>query len=288
MTDHETFLLLAARQVDEILSPDEAATLDAHLRVCPSCRSVAAGMRRDDIRLRAELAPAGVSPRVRRRVLDEAAGRRHIDPRLALGLAAALVLGAIGAPLLAGSRFASAPSSSVAPSAPSLAPSLAPTDPVAPSPSTASPSAVEAPPSPSPPGSSAFVAGAYTYGTSPPRSGTLAAHFEGGAAVGEWSRTYPNTGDGESFGGPVTCLVVTGSDAWLAGPATTATDGSTNLAALIYVHDGGLDGSGDRAMTWITQPGQTLATVTTWCKDRFTPAPAMELTSGDVVVQEAP
>lgn len=275
MTEHETFLLLAAQQVGGPLPPDEAARLEAHLASCPSCRSIAAGMRWDDIRLRAELGPATVSPRVRRRVLDEAAGRRYLDPRLILGLAAVLALGAIGVPLLAGSRLSSAPSPSVEPPAAvaptsSLAPSLSP-----PSPGIASPVA------------GPFVAGAYEYGTSPPRSGTVAAHFEGGA-VGEWSRTFPNTDAGESYGGPVTCLVISGSDAWLAGPATTAPDGSTDLAALIYVHDGGPDGSGDMAMTWMTQPGQTLATVTTWCQDQFTPASPFDLTSGDVVVQGAP
>lgn len=275
MTDHETFVLLAAHQVSGPLSADDAAALETHLAGCPSCRSITAGMRRDDIRLRAELGPAKVSPRVRRRVLDEAAGRRHVDPRLILGLAAALVVSAIGVPLLAGSRLASAPSPSAEPPA-----SLVQTSSLAPSPFASSPSVAS-------PVAGAFVAGAYTYGVSPPRSGTVAAHFEG-EAVGEWSRTFPNTDSGESYGGPVTCLVISGSDAWLAGPATTATDGSTDLAALIYVHDGGLEGSGDRAMTWMTQPGQTLATVTTWCKDRFTPASPFDLTSGDVVVQGVP
>lgn len=115
----------------------------------------------------------------------------------------------------------------------------------------------------------------------------MAAHFEG-EPIGEWSRTFPDSEEGESYGGPVTCLVISGSDAWLAGPATTATDGRTDLAALIYVHDGGPDGNGDLALTWMTNPGQTLATVTAWCQDRFTPAPPFPLTDGDVVVREAP
>ena len=84
MTDHETFLLLAAKQIGEPLSSEEQADLDAHLASCATCRSIAAGMRRDDIRMRAELGAAKVSPRVRRRVLDEAAGRWRIDPRLIL------------------------------------------------------------------------------------------------------------------------------------------------------------------------------------------------------------
>ena len=72
MTDHETFVLLAAKQLSEPLSPREEAELAAHLKDCPSCRSIATGMRRDNIRLQAELGAAPVSPRVRARVLDEA------------------------------------------------------------------------------------------------------------------------------------------------------------------------------------------------------------------------
>lgn len=283
MTDHETYVLLAAKQISEPLSADEAAVLEAHLAVCPTCRSTAAGMRRDDIRLRAEVGTAKVSPRVRRRVLDEAAGRRRIAPGIIIGLAAALVLGAVGVPLIAGGRLALVPSPSV--TTPST--SVAPTPSLSPSRSVVSPSAMAPAPSHSPTGSGAFVAGAYTYGLTHPRRDTVAAHFEG-EAVGEWSRTIPATSEGESYGGPVTCLVISGSDAWLAGPATLATDGSTDRAALVYVHDGGLDGSGDQAMLWLTNPGQTLATVTTWCEDRFIPAPPFGLDTGDVVVRDAP
>ena len=113
MTDHETFVLLAAKRISEALSAEEEAALEAHLAVCPTCRSIAAGMRRDDMRLRAELGVAKVSPRVRRRVLDEAAGRRRIDPRIILGLAAALALGVIAVPLIVGARFEGVPSPSV-------------------------------------------------------------------------------------------------------------------------------------------------------------------------------
>ncbi|HEX2469303.1 MAG TPA: zf-HC2 domain-containing protein, partial [Candidatus Limnocylindrales bacterium] len=74
MTDHETFLLLAAKQISERLSSSEEASLTAHLEGCPSCRAMVVAMRRDDILLRGELGAASVSPTVRRRVLDEAAG----------------------------------------------------------------------------------------------------------------------------------------------------------------------------------------------------------------------
>ena len=285
MTDHETFLLLAAKQIGEPLSAEEAGALEAHLGSCPSCRAIAASMRRDDIRLRAELHATKVSPRVRRRVLEEAAGRRRIDPRLILGLAAALALAAIGVPLLAGSRVALVPSPSVAP--PSAANASTPPPTVTPSSSPATPSGLAPSPSPSSSGSGPFVVGNYVYGTNPPRRDTLAAHFEGGA-VGEWSRREPATGEGNFFGGPVTCLVISGSDAWLAGPATTATDGRTDLAAFIHVHDGGSEGEGDTAFMWRTTAGQSLVTMTEWCEQRFIPAAGLPLTTGDIVVQDEP
>ena len=277
MTDHETFVLLAAKRISEALSAEEEAALEAHLAVCPTCRSIAAGMRRDDIRLRAELGAARVSPHVRRRVLDEAAGRRRIDPRLVLGLAAALALGVIAVPLITGGALQS-PSSSVTLPSPAFAPTPSPS----PTPST-SPT-----PSPSPSGSGPFVSGNYIYGTTPPRRDTLAARFEDRRLVGEWSRRTPATGDSSIFyGGPVTCLVISGSDAWLAGPATTATDGSDH-AAFIHVTDGGPDGEGDTAFLWLTTEGQTIVTMTEWCEKRFIPADGYPLTSGDIVVQESP
>jgi hypothetical protein len=270
MTDHETFVLLAAKQIGEPLSAEEAAALEAHLATCPSCRSIAASMRRDDFRLRAELGATKVSPRVRRRVLEEASGRRRVDPRLLLGLAAALTLIVIGVPLLVGSSVPTVPS-------PSVSPSFSP----------ASPSAVAPTPSPSASGSGRFVVGNYVYGTNPPRRDTLAAHFEG-TVVGEWSRRSPATGDGTFLGGPVTCLVISGSDAWLAGPATTATDGRKDLAVFIHVHDGGSEGKGDTAFMWQTTAGQSLVTMTEWCEKRFIPADGLPLTTGDIVVQDAP
>ena len=285
MADHEMFVLLAAKRVGEPLTAEEEAALEAHLAGCPTCRSIAAGMRRDDIRLRAVLGPVTVSPRVRRRVLEEAAGRRRLDPRIVLGLAAALALGAIGVPLLMGGSLRSAPSPSVAPSS-----TLAPATPSrSPDVALASPSAVTPSPSPSPSPSPAgpLVVGSYIYGTTPPRRDTIAAHFEGGP-VGEWSRRIPAVGEGTFFAGPVTCLVISGSDAWLAGPATTATDGSTNGAVMIHVHDGGPDGREDAVLMWQTTPGQTITTMTEWCENRFIPADPYPLTSGDVVVQDGP
>ena len=130
------------------------------------------------------------------------------------------------------------------------------------------------------------MVGNYVYGTTPPRRDTLAAHFEEGRTVGEWSRRSPATGDNSDFfAGPVTCLVISGSDAWLAGPATTATDGET-VAAFIHVTDGGPDGEGDTAFLWQAKGGQTLVTMTEWCETRFIPADGLPLTTGDVLIRD--
>ena len=120
---------------------------------------------------------------------------------------------------------------------------------------------VEPDPSPSSPAAGVSVNGAYAYtvGAGAIRRGSVTAHFDDGP-VGEWSQTAPATGGDASFGGPVTCLEVDGPDAWLAGPATRASDGATDRAALLYVHDGGPDGRDDAAMLWMNDPGQTLQT----------------------------
>jgi hypothetical protein len=118
-----------------------------------------------------------------------------------------------------------------------------------------------------------------------PRRDSIAAHFEG-AAVGEWSRTYPATGEGDVFGGPVTCLVIDGKKAWLAGRTTTATDGTKDGAVFIHVVDGGPDGVGDRAFLVMTTQGQTLRTMEEWCRRKFVPADPYPLTSGDIVVDD--
>ena len=90
----------------------------------------------------------------------------------------------------------------------------------------------------------------------------------------------------QSYGGPITCMVVDGKDAWLAGPATTATDGRSDLAILFRYHDGGPNGDGDRALGYLSNPGQTLKTMQTWCETRYTPTSPNALTSGDVLVEE--
>jgi putative zinc finger protein len=281
MMDHETFLLLAAKQISEALPAAEESELERHLATCPSCRSVAAAMRRDDILLRGQLGVATVSPRVRRRVLDDAAGVRRFDWRVLVALAATLLLATIAVPLIAGGRLAASPPAPPVATAesPTPASSVVPSS-VVPSPSTAS-----IPPSASPE-PARFVAGAYTYGEPVTRRDAVSAHFDQGAPAGEWSRTIPATSAGDSFGGPITCLVISGSDAWLAGPATTATDGSTGRAAYLHLHDGGPNGSGDAAILWLSNAGETLTTMEGWCESRFIPGGPFPLTSGDIVVQD--
>ena len=291
MTDHETFVLLAAKRLSEPLSPSEEAALEAHLADCPECRSIATGMRRDDRRLRDQLEAAVVSPHVRARVLEEASGRRRVDARVVLGIAAVLLIGLLGDPLLVGGRFeATQPPSAVAES-PTAAPTTSPPASPVPSPSRASQESSPSPPepaaSPSASGSQAYVAGSYVYGTRPPRRDTVAAQFEDGKPVGEWSRISPADGSGNTYAGTITCLVIDGSTAWMAGPTTRATDGTE--AALIVVHDGGPDGEGDTALMWLTRAGQTLTTVTNWCVNQFTPAgPPLPLTEGDIEVDDGP
>ena len=288
MNDHETYLLLAAKRVNERLGSEEEAALEEHLARCPSCRATAAGMRRDDIILRAALQPVAVSPRVRERVLEEAAGGRRLAAgRVALLLVATLVIAAIGVPLITGTlrppEASGTPSAiaTVPPSA-SLPPSPTPASSVSVSPSV---SAESAQPSPADAG---FVNGAYTYNEPNARRDAISAHFEDGRPVGAWSRIVPPTGQSDHFGGPITCLVIMGNEAWMAGPATTATDGSKDVAAFIHVHDGGPNGKGDRAVLWLSRPGQTLTLLEGWCRTRYVPAGPFPLNTGDLEVVPNP
>jgi hypothetical protein len=285
MTDHETFLLLAAKEIHDGLTADESRVLEGHLAGCPSCRRFATGMRRDETRLRAALTDAPVAARVRRTVLDSAAGRRRTDARLALALVAAVVIGIVALPVLVGGGNPAPTAIASVSAAPATA---GPTSSQSPA---ASPSGVPSTsPSASASGASrASVDGAYAYNVAPgaTRRDSVSAHVEGGGPVGEWSRMTPATGGGTAFGGPVTCLVIDGPDAWLAGPATTASDGSTDRAAFLYVHDGGPGGDGDSAVLWMNDPGQTLATMEGWCTSRFIPAGPYPLDEGDVTVRAA-
>ena len=84
-----------------------------------------------------------------------------------------------------------------------------------------------------PPGGS--VAGSFTYhpfDLPAVRFGSVGASLTGGVH-GSWSW--------QSGHGPVTCLVIEGDDAWIAGPGTTGPD----TGVWIHLHDGGQPGSGD-------------------------------------------
>jgi len=316
MTAHGTFLLLAARRFSGELSPGDDAALDDHLAACPECRSTTAGMLRDDVLLREALVGEEVAPHVRARVLDESVTASRIHGSLILGFAAILALTAIGVPFLAGAPTRpspgpspAVPSSAVAQASLEPSPSFtsAPPTPGSPSPSpsdlvaqplaTVGPRPTESRPKPKSPvplaqpsfsfsPTGAYVFGDYTYEESPPRSGTLAAQFEDGEPAGEWTRRYPATGDAKFYRGFITCLVIDGAEAWLAGPSTTATDGSFPRV-LIYVHDGGPGGENDEVVFWATTRN-TLTTLEGWCRTRTLPTTPQPITAGDITVSASP
>jgi hypothetical protein len=273
MTDHERFRMLAAQRLDGTLTADEVAELEGHFATCGDCRREALAMARDHRLVTNALEAVPVSPRVRANVLAAAQGRREQAPWRLLAAAALLVLGGLGVAALAGSR----PSQPPAPSGGATHASASP---------TASPAAT---PSASPTAPTAgTVNGAYAYSVSEAaqRRDSVNA-LAGDPPSGTWSRL--NMVNDASLGGTLTCVVIDGSDAWMAGPATFASDGSTDKAALLFVHDGGgVNGAGDTAVTWITDPGQTLETMQGWCRDRYTPAEPYPLDDGDIIVRDSP
>jgi hypothetical protein len=269
MTDHETFLTLASRQLHEDLSPAEDAALREHLAACRACRSLVAEMRSDDARLRTLLVVDDpVASGVRRRVLEEAAGQGRLDPRLALAIAATLVL----ATLALAATFAGA-------SGPAVTPASTPTLSIAPSPTATRPAASTTPPA------TATLSGVYTYAVfgGPGRGVSITAQQVGSAVTGRWSLWHVGQNP-DKTNGPVTCLVVRGRDAFAFG---TADDGGP--AAFFWVHDGGKT-SADRAMTWVQDPGEAASELEGWCRNagagyrQLQPVP---LTSGDVIVELA-
>lgn len=289
MNDHERFLLLAAQRIDEPLTREADAELEAHLSSCPSCRAAAAGMRRDDIRLRAVLSPVAVAPRVRTAVLAEASGRRRREAawRLLTVLAAAIVIAVIGVPLIAGGpgqgpgsggatpSQASIPTASPTPS-PTPPPTDSPTPSVEPSqepsPSTAAPSPVVA----------GSVNGQFIYSEFEPRRGSISAGYVDGAADGAWSRRVPPAGNSKIWNGTITCLVIDGDEAWMAGPVKVSADGETNQAIFILARDRGPQGEGDRVLMQLSTSGETLALFEGWCREKFRPRAPYPLTDGDI------
>jgi len=85
--------------------------------------------------------------------------------------------------------------------------------------------------------------------------------------------------------GPVTCLVVDASDAWLAGPGTTGPD----TGVFIHVYDGGTPGTADDLATaWGQDPGQPFDELLEWCEAQATHVPLFPLDSGNVRVRDVP
>ena len=124
------------------------------------------------------------------------------------------------------------------------------------------------------------VTGSYTY-TSPSGSKTVSIDAHAANPLkGSWTFTNQR---GESLSGPITCLVVDGSDAWMAGTDTTGGAG-----AFLYVHDGGSPGRDDLAVTWIQDPGQPFAELQGWCETKATHVERYPLDAGNVVIHETP
>ena len=119
------------------------------------------------------------------------------------------------------------------------------------------------------------VAGSYTYRNlnDAHRSASITA-MASNPVKGTWSW--------QGRRGPVTCLVVDGPDAWLAGPGTTGPE----TGVFIRVHDGGNPGPGNDVVTgWGQDPGQPLEELLEWCETKATHVPLFEMDTGNVTVR---
>lgn len=128
-------------------------------------------------------------------------------------------------------------------------------------------------------GPTGIAAGSFTYhpfGRPEIRSGSIAA-ISSQPVRGMWSW--------QDRHGPITCLVIAGADAWLAGPGTTGPDSGV----FIHVHDGGVaGGADDMAMAFGQDPGQPLDELIGWCQTRSTEPPLFPVEHGDVTVRAIP
>lgn len=113
----------------------------------------------------------------------------------------------------------------------------------------------------------AKVTGTYTYHTfspTPVRTVSVDAHETDPVKGTWWSTRFVDPV--ETHSGPVTCVQVSGDDAWLAGPTWDGTG-----AVFMWVHDGGTPGrDGDTALTWYADPDQTLAEMEAACENMTT------------------
>jgi hypothetical protein len=130
------------------------------------------------------------------------------------------------------------------------------------------------------------VAGYYTYlaNNDPAAPRTLAVASGEWFANGTWTRI--DTATGEILrSGQVSCLVIDGDDAWMAGPETYRAAGLDQSAgSFLYVHGPRPGSGGDSAVTWFGDPGQPLTELLGWCRNKATHVPLFPLTSGDVDV----
>lgn len=289
MNDHERFLLLAAERIDGPLTRELDDELEAHLSSCPSCRATTVGMRRDDIRLRATLAPVPVAPRVREAVMAEASGRRRraVAWRVLSVLAAAVVIAVVGVPFIVGGPRQGPGSGDATPSHASIT-TASPTPSPTPSPTASPTPSVEPSPEPSPstaapsPVLVGSVNGQFIYSEFEPRRGSISAGFVDGAAEGAWSRRVPPAGNSKIWNGTITCLVIEEKEAWMAGPVKVSADGKTNQAIFILARDRGPQGEGDRVLMQLSTSGETLALFEGWCREKFRPRAPYPLTDGDI------
>ena len=266
MSDHERYLLLAAKQIGEQLTGEEHAALEAHLASCPTCPAFASGMGRDDVLLHTALEPVAVPPWIRQTVLAEAAPSR-LRPaagRIVLVLAAAAAAGL----LLSSSWFGG--SSDEVPSAPPSSSTFQVASPTGPA---------SLPPIPS--GTGPFIVASYTYTDQGEWRDTIVFRFDVGS---EWSRTGTLHGESVAFGGRnLRCVDIAGADSWLVGVDESSGDDGT--AILFYLHDGAAGGGpDDKVVGFVAGGGQTPDALGAWCSRNIIPAGPFDLTSGDVVI----
>jgi hypothetical protein len=116
----------------------------------------------------------------------------------------------------------------------------------------------------------------------PTRSVTV--HASGGAVVGGTYR-WTNLLSGTTRTGTITCMVIDGSDAWLAGPETR-TDGVPAAGAFFHFADGGTPGiANDLAVAWIGDPGQSLDELLAWCADQNSDVSLFDIDGGNLTVR---
>jgi hypothetical protein len=140
------------------------------------------------------------------------------------------------------------------------------------------------------------VTGTYHYfnfddPTNPARARQVSVSAKGTDPVsGRWSLTWPAAK--ATISGDVTCLVVDGNQAWVAGRITKIKNvdpGEVGEGVFLWVRDGAVTGVPDRAYSWIGDQGQPLAEMEAWCLSKNVSMPGFAggftVDRGDVTVQ---